>query len=274
MKQFIPLILIILLFTGCTSSRKAFREPLKEQGAEFLINKLKNNEIKFKTLSAKFSATYSRNKKKTTISGQLRILNDSIIWISITPMLGIEMARFMLTPDSIKYLNRINSTYMLKDFKYINQLLNKTLDFDMAQAFLTGNDFSLYENNSFRASVDNTAYKLSTSNRHKLKRFVRRSEEEISIPLQDIWLDPLQFKIIKVILKEAERDSRKFTADYAEFVTVSDQQIPASIDYHIETDKDKIRIKIEFSKIQMDNEISFPFSVPDSYTGIESFTIK
>ena len=144
----------------------------------------------------------------------------------------------------------------------------------MAQAFLTGNDFSLYENNTFKASIDNHQYKLNTSNRRKLKRFVRRSEEQISIPLQFIWLDPEQFKITRVLLKEAERDSRKFSADYSEFEEKNGQQIPLSLDYRIETDNNKVRIKIEYSKIQLDNDFAFPFSVPDSYTGINEFNIK
>jgi hypothetical protein len=274
MRRFGFYVILLLLVSSCSSTKKAIREPLKEEGADYLINKLKNSELKFNTLSAKFSATYYSDRKKTNISGQLRIKRDSVIWISITPMLGIEMARFELTPDSIKYLNRINSTYMLKDFKYINQLLNKTLDFDMAQAFLTGNDFSLYENNTFKASIDNKEYKLSTSNRRKLKRFVRRSEEQISIPIQSIWLDPEQFKITKVLLKEAERDSRKFSAEYSSFEETNGQRMPISLEYRIETDKDKVRIKIEYSKIQLDNDLSYPFSVPESYSEIEKFTIK
>jgi hypothetical protein len=274
MRRSIFYMLLVIVVSGCSTSKKAIREPLKEQGADYLINKLKSNELKFNTLSAKFSATYYSNRKKTNISGQLRIKRDSIIWISITPMLGIEMARFMLTPDSIKYINRINSTYLLKDFKYVNQLLNKTLDFDMAQAFLTGNDFSLYENNTFRASVDNRTYKLHTINRRKLKRYVRRSEEEISIPLQTIWLDPDQFKITQVVLKEAERDSRMFSAEYAGFEKINEQYFPLSMDYRIETDKDKVRIKIDFSKILLDTDPTFQFTIPDSYTEIDNFTIK
>ncbi len=264
-------LIALILVSGCTGTRKALRAPLKEQGAEYLIHKLKQNELKYCSLSAKFTATFYRNKKKTNLSGQLRIKHDSIIWISVTPILGIEMARFELTPDSIKFLNRMNSTYMAREFKYINQLLNKTLDFDMAQAFITGNDFSLYDTSLFKALIDNQEYKLMTSNRHKLKRFVRRSEKEISIPLQSIWLDPESFKITRVLLKEAERDSRKFLAEYNEFLTVSNQSIPIKLDYQITTDKEKIRIKIDFSKIQLDEKISFPFSIPETYTEMEIF---
>jgi hypothetical protein len=274
---FVQLFLLIVIATGisaCTGSRKAVREPIKEQGAEFLIDKLKEHELKFDQFSAKFNVTYQVDRKKTSVSGNLRIDYDSIIWISITPALGIEAVRFMLTPDSIKFINRLSNTYFLRDFAYINQLLNKTLDYDMAQAFLIGNDFSLYESNSFKASVENQEYKLNTVNRRKLRRYVRRSEDDISIPIQSIWLDPVNFKISKVLLKEAERDSRRFVATYGEFSDVEGKLIPTHLDFKVETDDKKIRIQISYSKIQLNQEQTYPFRIPESYTEIKELQPK
>jgi hypothetical protein len=266
------IVVFVLLAAGlasCTGSRKAVREPLKEEGAEFLMGKLKEHEVKFSQFSAKFNVTYTADKKKTTVSGLLRIEYDSIIWISITPALGIEAVRFMLTPDSIKYINRLNNSYLQQNFTYINQLINKTLDYDMAQAFLLGNDFSLYESNTFKASVENQQYKLSTTDRRKLRRYVRRSEDDISIPIQSIWLDPQNFKISKVMLKEAERDNRKFLATYTEFEDSDGKIIPLEVDFRVETADNKIRIRISYSKIQFDKEQTYPFKIPDSYMEIK-----
>lgn len=265
---------IAIGLSACTTGRKAIKAPIKEQGAEFLMNKLKEHELAFNQFSAKFNVTYQVDRKKTSVSGNLRIDCDSIIWISITPALGIEAVRFMLTPDSIKYLNRLSNTYFQHDFAYINQLLNKTLDYDMAQAFLIGNDFSLYDSNSFRASIENQQYKLNTVNRRKLRRYVRRSEDDISIPIQSIWLDPENFKISKVLLKEAERDSRKFVATYDEFSDVDGKLIPTKLDFQVETDDKKIRIQITYSRIQLDQEQTYPFRIPESYTEIEDLQTK
>jgi hypothetical protein len=266
------LILAVSIFasiSSCTSSRKAIRTPIKEQGAEFLTDKLKEYELKFDQFSAKFSVTYQVDGKKTSASGNLRIQHDSIMWISISPALGIEAVRFMLTPDSIKFINRLSNTYFIHDFAYINQLLNKTLDYDMAQAFLLGNDFSLYDSTSFKASVDNQQYKLITENRRKLRRYVRRSEDEISIPIQAIWLDPGNFKVTKVLLKEAERDSRKFQATYNEFEPVNNEMIPTNLEFKFETDNQKISIKIKYSRIQINQDQTYPFRIPDTYTATD-----
>jgi hypothetical protein len=272
---FLHSVLVVLIVTGissCTGSRKAVRAPIKEQGAEFLTEKLKEYGLKFDQFSAKFNVTYDVDGKKTSVSGNLRIESDSIIWISITPALGIEAVRFMLTPDSIKFINRLSNTYFVHDFAYINQLLNKSLDYDMAQAFLIGNDFSLYETNTFKASVENQQYKLSTVNRRKIRRYVRRSEDDISIPIQSIWLDPESFKISKVLLKEAERDSRRFVANYNEFEKVDEKLIPTNLDFRVETDDKKIRIEIHYTKIQLNQNQTYPFRIPENYT--ESIEIQ
>lgn len=273
----IPLLLLVIVtiaIVSCTPSRKAVRAPLKERGDQYLIEQLKAHELKFNQLSAKFDVTYKINKKKTSFSGTLRIEKDSIIWMSISPALNIEALRFMLTPDSIKLINRINNTYLVKDFAYINQLLNKTLDYDMAQSFLLGNDFSLYETNQFKASIDNQLYKLNTTDRRKIRRFVRKSNDEINIPLQTIWLEPDSFKIAKVLLKEAERDSRKFTAFYSDYVDVEGQLFPSTETFEVETDKEKVVIKIELSRININQQQTYPFRIPDNFTRINELNTK
>jgi hypothetical protein len=254
---------------SCSGSRKAVKEPIKEQGAEYLVSKLKEHELKYEQFSAKFNATYVVNQKQTSVSGTIRIEHDSIIWISISPALGIEAVRFMLTPDSIKYLNRLSDTYLIQGFDYINKLLNKSMDYDMAQSFLTGNDFSLYNSDAFRASVDNKEYKLNTINRSKIRRSARRSDDNISIPIQYIWLNPDNFKITKVLIKEAERDSRKFLATYSEFKEIEGRLIPSNIEFNVETDEKKVQIKISYSRIQINQKQNYLFKIPEGYSEIK-----
>jgi len=269
------LFIVVLMAVSCTPARKAIRTPLKEEGAEYLFQNLNHHELKFDTFSAKFTATVIQNRKKTSFQGQLRIQRDSIIWVSVTPMLGIEMARFLLTNDSIKYLNRINSTCLQKNFGYINEMLNRTIDFDMAQAFLTGNDFSFYENSRFKAQVDGQEYKLHTINRLKLKRMVRRSDPDISIPIQTIWLNPDNFKINKVVLNETDKDNRRFTALYKKFETTDSQIVPSEIEYRVETNDDNLKIDILYSKIVINpDQLSFSFRIPENYTEVQEWKQK
>jgi hypothetical protein len=268
-KQLVFVCFTIFLLASCTSARHIIKAPLKEQGSDYLFGQLKNSEIHFNELSAKFSAEYTNDKKTTSFSGQIRIKHDSLIWISISPVLGIEMLRVMLTNDSVKYINRISSTYFLRDFNYMNRLLNKALDFDMVQAFLLGNDFSFYENGKFKAGIDNGLYKLSTAERHKLKKYLRHNETIDNIPIQHIWLDPENFKISQVVIKEIEKDSRKFEANYSDFEDINGQLFPTNLSFAIETGESKVSIKVSYSKIVIDQHQNFPFRIPENYQAIE-----
>jgi hypothetical protein len=139
----------------------------------------------------------------------------------------------------------------------------------MVQAFFLGNDFSFYENGKFRASIENGSYKLITVERHKLKKYMRKNDESSSIPLQHIWLDPSNFKITQVLVKEIENDNRKFEATYAGFEQIGGQLFPTELNFDIETGTKKINIKVSYSKIVIDQQQSFPFRIPQNYKPIQ-----
>lgn len=259
----------VQLLVSCSQTKRIQREPLKEHGAEYLFNKLKESELNYNYLSVKFNATYEQDKNETKLSGQLRIKRDSVIWISISPTMGIELMRLMITNDSIWYMNRIENTYYSGKFDNLNRFINSTFDFDMLQSFLTGNDFSRYENATFREGIDNSEYTLVTSNRRKLKKFVKDNNIN-NIPIQYIWLNPENFKITRILVKEAEANGRKIEARYSH-QDYAGQAVPNNISFNVETSAKKTSIKILYSKFSIDDKLQFPFKISDKYSRVELF---
>jgi len=264
----ILIVSIALFFLSCNPTRKAIKTPLKEEGAEYLLNKLKEHELKFDWLAAKFSADYENKGNTVSFGGQLRIRKDSLIWISLTPMLGIEALRIMISQDSVKLINRLNDTFFIGDYEYVNRFLNTNIDYDILQAFLIGNDLQYYENSKFRASIDRGEYKLSTLERQKLKKFVRNSNENLKIYIQNIWLDAQTFKITFADVKEIRRENIKLEASYLEFKDIESQLFPKMMEFFIRAENN-IRVKATFSKITINTPLQFPFKVPVNYKRIK-----
>lgn len=259
--------LLWMVLTECNPQRKIIKEPIKDKKADYLFGQLKKNEFKFEWLNIKFSATVNIHKSENSFNGNIRIKKDSIIWISVTPALGIEAARAVITPDSVKLLNRLETTYFADDFKYINTLLKTDLDFDMLQSLLVGNDFSFYENNVFKASVDGKQYKLNTIGRGKLKKYIKTSDDTLSLLTQDIWLDPETYKITKVQLKEL-KENRKLEAEYSNFNLVDSLMYPFTLLYNASSEKEKVEISIKNSKVSATGPLEFPFNVSSKYQRI------
>jgi len=252
------------LLSSCSPSRKVMRAPIKEEGADYLFNKLKEKELKYDWFSAKFSADYTNEKSENSFNGQIRIRKDSLIWISLIPMLGIEAVRIMISQDSVKMINRLNNTYFLGDYESLNRFLNTNIDYDLLQAFLLGTDLQFYEEGKFRATIDGGEYKLSTGARMKLKKYVRNSQENPKIFIQNIWLDPANFKITHTDVKEIGRDNIKLESSYGGFESVEGQLFPREMNYIIWAGN-TIRVKAAFSKMSINIPMQFPFKIPASY---------
>ena len=267
--RILPILFLTSLFlTSCSPQKKVFKAPIKEEGADYLFQKLKEHELKFIWFTAKFSAEYKNDGKKNSFDGQIRILHDSLIWLSFTPVLGIEVMRIMITQDSVKFINRMNNTYFIGDYHYVNNFLNTNIDFDILQSFLIGNDLSFYEEGKFRASLDRGEYKLSTAERMKLKKFIRNSQENLRILIQNIWIDPETFKISQADVKDIRGQNLKLQATYSEYEKVEEQLFPRNMNFEIDAGN-KIHVNIHFNRISINMAQQVPFKIPLSYKQIK-----
>jgi hypothetical protein len=262
----LSMILMIAMLFSCTTRRQIIKEPLKEAKSMYLLEELAENELKFDWFSAKFSIDYIYDKKLTEFKGQIRIRKDSIMWLSFSPALGIEMASIKIKHDSVFYMNRISKTYLKGNYKFISDFLKTNIDFDILQSIIIGNDFQFYEKTKFRATVDNEEYRLTTSERHKLKKFVKQDDTDVKAFYQDIWLNPENFKITKVSMKEITND-KKLDAYYSKFEDINGQLFPFDILFEITADE-KISVEVDYSRIRIDEPLKFPFSIPSKYERI------
>lgn len=256
------------VLTSCNPRKKIMKVPIREAGADYLIKKLDEHKLLFESFSAKFSVDYENEGQKNSFNGQIRIRRDSVIWLSFSPVFGIEVFRIEIEQDSVKFINRLNQTYFIGDYNYVNNFLHSNIDFDILQSFLIGNDLSLYENSSFRASVDDGEYKLSTAERRKLKKFVRNSQEKLRILIQNLWIDPLTFKITKANVKEIQKPNMKLEANYSDFEDIEHQLFPKKVSFDISADND-IRVSVSFSRISVTGRQNFTFKIPPGYRQIK-----
>jgi len=265
-KSLLLLVALVFFLSACKSTRPLMKAPLKEEGPEYLYSKLKDNELKSDWLSIKFDATYTDKKNKNDFKGQIRIRKDSLIWITVSS-LSIEVFRMVITSDSVKYFNRLNKEYFTGDYKLVSEFMQIDIDYDILQSILLGNDFQFYESNSFRASIDNQEYKLSTTGRRKIRKEAEVQKNDPVVLLQNIWLNPDSFKITRMDVKEYMKENRKLQATYGDFLPYEDQMYPSSVNFEI-TAEDIIRLNVSYNKVTLHEPLSFPFSIPDNYQKI------
>lgn len=255
----------IMLLTAC-KSKLFLKDQLKELSTEDIIQKIRENEFQFITLSLKYTVDIEIEKKNLSFRGNLIIHKDSAIWISINALGGIELFRVLITNDSLKVLNRTQSKYFVGPLKDLYHFFQLTPDLTIIQALLTGNDFAYYDTKAFKSSIDNLKYKLSTYNRRKIQK-LGLSGTDTTVYIQDLWINPENFKIVQNHLKEKDNQKIKITCFYSDFTNIIDQVLPCSISCNIQTNQ-IISMNISYSKISINKPFHFNFIIPNHYTKI------
>jgi len=143
------LIALAFLFQGCRTARQV---PVTEipvvapvgdyQTADEVILQAVQQNAKFDWFSANLSGNIVFGGSRHNIGGQIRIENGKRAWITITAVGGfVEVARMLMTPDSVFIHNRLERTAIIRDFSLVQQEVGLDLSFKQLQDILIGNLF-------------------------------------------------------------------------------------------------------------------------------------
>ena len=266
----VMLIAALFALSSCKNHKKITLNNgkciLDFKNSRTLSTNLKANELKFTWLKAKLGADALIDSSSNSFTINLRIKKDSVIWMSISK-LGIEGARVLITKDSVKFTNTLKNQYFKGDYAYISKLLNTELDFEMLQSLLVGNSVAFYdEDEKIKPGIDDCSYTLGTVRKFKMRRVERG--KELKEPAQSIYLVPENFKIARILFYEFNPD-RSFDAHFGDFIKIeSDGQLfPQRMNYTIKAQKN-VTIDLNYTKVTLNEEQSFPFKIPDNYEQI------
>ena len=107
----ILLLLAVLLLASCASRKKTVA-PTPPQSFEWLTAKL---DIQAEVNGQMFN----------DLSGQLRMRKDSIVWMSVTATMGVEVLRAKISNDSVWVINRMEKTYLVEPIDSLAQQLGE-----------------------------------------------------------------------------------------------------------------------------------------------------
>lgn len=267
-KFFLPLVTVLLITSYGCKTREKVRitgelPRLENKSTRTLIELMKKNEFTFNTMSAKMNVDAEFNGQNNSFVATIRCRKDSAIWISISPALGIEVARLLVTKDSVKLRNSLKKTYFAGDYNYLEKLLNTDLDYDMVEALLLGNSVSFYdEDEKLRSASILGNYILSTIRKRKLKKVLQRNEMTKDMA-QIIWLEPVNYRIDKISFSDPQTN-RSFIALYSDLQKTDSLYLPMKGRFEVHAEK-MATISFEYSKVTLNTPQTFPFSIPESY---------
>jgi len=265
------LLFAFIIFPGCRSAKKlqtaiskkdttvqqaptAPPEDLKADSIRFInatYARIKAQYINFNTFSAKVKVNYEGSDGKDyEVTAFIRMQKDKMIWVSINySALGIEAFRALITPDSVKVINKMDKKIQVRSVSYLKEITKLPFDFSTLQDLIIGNPVYLDSNILYYVKNDNGISLLSVG--ESFKNYITLNMNDYTIKhskLDDI--DVLRARTCDITFDDyAKKDSIQFSA--YRMISVAE--------------KSKLDIELSFKSFNFNEPLSFPFNIPKNY---------
>ena len=210
-----------------------------------------NTSFLFLSAKGKAQVTMKGNKQGANIS--LRMRRDSIIWVT-AGLAGFEGVRAVLTPDSVRVINKLEKTFFTGGYDYLSKLLNVPVSFAQMQALLLGD---------YLPAPAGTTPTVSTE---------EAGHQRVSYPLAGVLVERLlqvgTGRVQHLKVSDAAT-KRNLTVDYTDFQPLDQSNFPFAHSSFIQAQQPSagvVTAAINFSKVNVGRErLAFPFAVPRGY---------
>jgi hypothetical protein len=256
MKKIIVLLFLSVLVSCKTKQAIMTTTPEvlqpKEISATEVIANHYNNKTNFNSVYIKSNVRFSDEKQTQNVTAEIKIKKDKQILVSVR-FLGITMAKALITPTSVSYYEKMNGTYFEGDFSGLAQWLGTDLDFSKIQNMLLGEAFDNLQLGKYALSRVDEGFELNDLETEKtLKSYV---------------LDNQNFRIKGQAIAQPEQ-GRMINVSYSEHAPFNEGSIPMQSIIHTFQDKRKTEISLNYETVNFNEELSFPYSIPNGYKKI------
>lgn len=245
--------LLLLLTFSCNSAKNviASGKASDKLSVKQVIKQYDKNSTDFKTLKARVKIDLTQNDKTQGAGFSLRIEKDKVIWLSES-VLG--MARMMITPDKVKFYNKLDNQYFDGDYKLLSEVVGIDLDFMKVQNILLGQAIYNLKAEPHQVAVNGNSYAVSPKDQNALMELF-------------YLINPSHFKMDSLQLQQ-QLKKRMLQVDYATYQEVDKQIIPKNIRIIAVDDSDEVAVAMEFKSVSLNDEVRFPFKIPSGYKEI------
>ncbi|MDB5030911.1 DUF4292 domain-containing protein [Mucilaginibacter sp.] len=209
---------------------------------------IKGRQIVFNTFSGRANTKLNINGDSNDVTLNIRISRDKEIWVSITALLGIEVARAVITPDSIKIVNKLQGLYTIKSFSYIYEYASKQVNYKTLESLLVGNAMPELLNENTSLQTDNGNITLSGNLQDLIYKLMLGPDMKVS-----------QFNLAN------QSAGQSLQVNNTNFIQAANRIIPSQIDISSIIKDKKILANLHYTKVDFDQQLEFPFNIPERY---------
>ena len=241
---------LLLALTSCKTLKIDANSKLTKSSSVNEVLAIHNiKEFKFNTLQSRVKTNYDDGRKSVSPSMTLRIEKDKKIWLS-AKFLGFTVAKIFITPNRFSFYEKLNKRYYDGDLSALANFLGQEVSFKQIQNLFLGQSIIELREKNLKAKV--------LDNQIALKSLKENSNYNLEI----------LFYILnaKVSAYKASKNNQSLSVAYKAYQKVNNQDFPEFMQIKYGKAKVLRSVEMNFRSVTIDEELSFPYTVPKGYT--------
>ena len=221
--------------------------------AAILVDSMELHHFEFNTFTAKMKVDYANQKgKQPDFTAYVRMKRDSLIWISLASDLGIEGIRLLITPESIKVMDKLAKTIQERPLSALQEISQIPFTFSDIQHLLLGRAI-LFEKDSIDSYATKANQFLLAGKAGALRHVLLLNKDYLPEKSSINDVDPALNRRVDVSYKDYELKNGIFFSKLRELLI---------------TYKERMDIQLRFKEYFFDQPLTYPFTVPKKFTTI------
>ena len=252
-KNFTYSIVLGLLFLGCKSTKivQSIETMDPNISVKQIVKKHNKSQTEFNTLQGRLKVEYIQGDRSETHTLTLRMEYDKTIWINAF----LNMVRVKITPEHVRFYNKLDNTYFDGDYALISDFLGTDLQFENLQNLLLGQALFELESNRFDKTAHSNSYMLTPKQSNELFDLI-------------YLINPTYFKMDSQQLSQPTKGNL-LNIKYHSYQKVDGLVLPEKMTIAATNLGVQTTLNLNLKSVVLDQSLRFPFTIPKGYKAIE-----
>ena len=239
----------------------AVTEPSATGNANALaiFDQLDATELMPRTLTAQTNVHFVGGGFDQSLGADLRLQTNKALWVSLYTDFGIkiELARALITPDSVKVVNRFQKQYTTESTQYLQRLVGYPLTFADLQAIVLGH----------RLNKPNAADTLHIETTDKGEYHLWHQSNNLKTDNYTTNSTP-QLLLLRIAINDLFND-RQMNLQLSDYTTIDQKPFAQKRQISFDNNKQKYNATLQLNDIETNKSVEMSFSIPKSYARVK-----
>ncbi len=245
--------LVALTIVSCRSKKMTATNPETQQTPvvnknNALIRSIAEKQNTFSYYSASGEMLYKDSEQSQELGITIVMEKDQYVYMNVTALLGITVARVFAAPDSVVILDLLHRKAIIANYSYVQKMTGANLRLANLQNLIIGN--TLFPNEDGKCVAD------TLTNTIRIVQAITQAVSQTTTYSNNL-------RVSESVINEPAKN-HSFSVQYANVYTQGSNLFPSLLNINIRAEKN-MESKLELKTFGFEKKKEVQFSIPKSY---------